>query len=308
MRALILLIVAAVSVLGDPHSYWRVYITTNGGHAAIAIAELQFYDASGALLSSGGTPLATSTYSGSAASNAFDGNFTTYWASNNQKPAGLGYQFSSSVDVVTVRLVPREDLFTQAPKTLTVQYSDDGSSWVDATALLSTPTWSTQQMYSASWPVATPFIGAATMWRIKSNATVEGATSCGTLEFRTVVGGPQRATSTKEYSITSSVWTGMPPQQAYDGNTATFWGSSQELGWVGYVFSNPVKISQVLWTARSDVNGGRQSPTDFDLQSSNDGGNVWTTVQHFTTLSWTDGETRSFTVSTKAPSRRIRRY
>jgi hypothetical protein len=86
--SLVLSSVALIAQIGGPmfpgpgmtsvpittHVYWRVLFIQGGsdGGSEVAIGSLQMFNASGTSLASGGTPSASSTFSGLPASNAFD--------------------------------------------------------------------------------------------------------------------------------------------------------------------------------------------------------------------------------------------
>jgi hypothetical protein len=124
-----------------PHAYWRVLVTAvnGGGTFGAEVSEIQFRaTVGGASLTSGGTAIAGSTGSGSAA-NAFDG-ASTYWDSASGSIAGgtswIGYHFATPVQVAEVFVEENGPGVTSlGPTAGTVQYSDDGSTWHDAWAL-----------------------------------------------------------------------------------------------------------------------------------------------------------------------------
>jgi hypothetical protein len=118
------------------HRYWRMNITATGTGAS-GIAELEFRDAVGGADKTGsGTASAQTAYPGWPASQAFDNNTGTGWASNDSPvPQWIGYDFGSgnAYNIVEVYILPRQDgNHNQAPTAFDWQYSDDGSSWTTA--------------------------------------------------------------------------------------------------------------------------------------------------------------------------------
>src|SRR5215831_12039672 len=117
------------------HPYWRLLIYGGGGDAP-SVAEWAFFGTGGTSIpATGGTPLASSTYSSSyLAAYAFDGNSSTFWAANNvasnSAPEWLQYHFTSAVDIQSFSITARPDgFYYQAPSNFALQASDDGSTW-----------------------------------------------------------------------------------------------------------------------------------------------------------------------------------
>lgn len=121
-----------------PHRYWRIYFTA-GESSYVGVCEVQFIKA-GVNQATGGGAAASSTFTGLAPTNAFDGSTSTDWANNGGFPAWLAYDFGTPKSIDSVRLQARS--FTgQGPKTFKIQYSDDNSTWGDALTVTSAPTW-----------------------------------------------------------------------------------------------------------------------------------------------------------------------
>lgn len=121
------------------HSYWRIRITANVSSNYSSISEIQFRATpGGADQASGGTASASGSYaSGYEASKAFDDSNSTQWASNAALPSWISYQFPSPVAVQEVAIISTGAAYgdpgrSEAPKTFTIQYSDDGTAWTTA--------------------------------------------------------------------------------------------------------------------------------------------------------------------------------
>jgi hypothetical protein len=127
--------------------YWRVFV--NGpttGSSVVALAEVVFLDTNNIPIStSGGTASASSVFSGDPASNAFDGNPSTVWASNANPSSGspqwLQYQFTGAVPVVAVAITI--GVVSQSPPTFLIQSSPDGTTWTTQNTVAGF-NWSTQ--------------------------------------------------------------------------------------------------------------------------------------------------------------------
>lgn len=117
------------------HRYWRIQSKLTQSGTNFALGEVQFRGTpGGADLATGGVPMASSTFAGSAAANAFDDNPATWWATlTNQHIDGwIGYDFGSAVTIQEVVLSARADTsFGQAPSRFYVAGSDDGVTWTD---------------------------------------------------------------------------------------------------------------------------------------------------------------------------------
>lgn len=112
------------------HLYWRIRVTENhGSESWMEIAEVEMRaTAGGADQCSGGTATASASASGGAAA-VFDDNLTRPWVVDaSSLPAWVRYQFAAPVDVqeITVRSSSSKD---RAPRTFTLEHSDDGAAW-----------------------------------------------------------------------------------------------------------------------------------------------------------------------------------
>jgi hypothetical protein len=93
----------------------------------------------------GGTPSASSIYSGSyPSSNAFDLNAATLWASGTSPtPHWIAYQFATAVDIGSISWRARADAVPeQNPKDLYIESSDDGVNWTLRAEHTGIATWS----------------------------------------------------------------------------------------------------------------------------------------------------------------------
>ena len=139
------------------HAYWRINVTaaTSAGNYC-TIADIQMRaSAGGANQCSGGTASADSFYSaGYDASKAFDGVATTNWTSTGAVyPHWIQYAFSSPVSVAEVAIQVASGTYgtvNESPKDFTIEYSDNGASWLVAKTIIAGTFWafSEQRLYS----------------------------------------------------------------------------------------------------------------------------------------------------------------
>lgn len=131
--------------------YWRIYITLNNGHGTYtSIAEIEMRGTvGGPNLATGGTPSAASILGGAPASNAFDGNPATIWATaaGQRYPTWIRYQFPSPVAIRQIMLQSRSGAeVNQNPRDFTVEYSDDGASWTAIASFTNVTGWASSEI------------------------------------------------------------------------------------------------------------------------------------------------------------------
>ena len=112
--------------------YWRMGVGASTGNTYVSLSEVEFLDASMTDLSVGGTAFASSAYSaGWGADKAFDKNVATSWATVAYDfPCYIGYDHGAPVDVVYVRIRGYSaSEYPNSPSRLSLQHSDDGTTW-----------------------------------------------------------------------------------------------------------------------------------------------------------------------------------
>lgn len=124
---------------------WRVNITDNNGGASITLAEMMFFDNSlNAIPTTGGTPSASSNYSGSFdAAKAFDKDYASRWSTASTATGWLEYQFAAPVlpNIIGLMAGNNASADDQAPMDFSLQYHD-GSDWVDSLTVTGETGWS----------------------------------------------------------------------------------------------------------------------------------------------------------------------
>lgn len=116
------------------HRYWRLRMV---GGATVRVSEVSMRTTvGGSNVATGGTPFASGTDAGSAASNAFDSNSSTHWsfAAGTGVQSHIGYDFGSGNDKDIVEVVAEFNSAISStaniPTSLRVEYSDDNVNWV----------------------------------------------------------------------------------------------------------------------------------------------------------------------------------
>ena len=123
-------------------------------------------------LCNGGTAISDSDYAGNPNTMAFDNNTTsTSWATNriaaNQSGLGwVGYDFGVGVTKAIRKLMLLQNtLTTKWMPSIKIQYSDNGTTWVDALTTSATAT-------IAIAVITVPAVGAHRYWRVLANGNV----------------------------------------------------------------------------------------------------------------------------------------
>jgi hypothetical protein len=128
------------------HRYWRLLLHQNQGQGdRYSIAELKgAITVGGANVLTGGTASASSTLGGQVASNAFDNDPATYWASAIYADSiTLNYDLGAGndKDVIEISITNRDSFTGQSPTVFEWQYSDDGVSYTTLMDRITPPTW-----------------------------------------------------------------------------------------------------------------------------------------------------------------------
>lgn len=146
-------------------------------------------------------------------------------------------------------------------------------------------------------------------WRVLYTATSlnpawnsEAYSAAGEVVFRATAGGANLASGGTALSSSNMTWWGRTfyPSLAFDGVAGqdNGWSSTSYIGaWVGYQFSTPVAVKQLVFTAfyyTGNYGTVHDSfPPALAVEFS-DNGTTWTRVREFTGLSWTRGSSKTF--------------
>ena len=126
------------------HRYWRTRALSGGNASNFwSVAEIEFRAVpAGADLTGSGSAISSSDRSGFEASRAFDNAAGTCWSPVQDPPTPLfiGYDFGvgETEEVLEVTITARNDGFhTQNMRRFALEYSDDGTSWVESFRVIS---------------------------------------------------------------------------------------------------------------------------------------------------------------------------
>lgn len=293
------------------HAYWRINVTA-APTGYVGIAEWKLFDSTSTQIpTTGGTASASTAYPGQPASNAFDGNASTFWLTNGSAPHFLAYQFASAVDVASISIqnaAAGSGNDQHTAQDFTLDYSDNGSTWTTLYTYKGAGWGSggrTITFNAANVAVAAPNIS----WRLLITGTAGSAVSITDWKLFDA-GSTQFATTT--YSATaSSTYTGQafPPYLAFDGLNTTYWSSNAaptvpSPQWLRYDFAGSTPVASVSIQTRNDGNYN-QGPTTFQVQYSLDNGSTWTTGGTYTASTWTSaGQTQTFSGVVGPPTAR----
>lgn len=119
------------------HRYWRVYVEELNGGGYVGCREIEFRDAEGtSLMTGGGTVLFSTENMSFPAANVFDNDFNTWWYDFTPSPVEpwIGYDFGegNAVAVGEVGIAPYGtgvSSRTSNFKTFRIEHSDDGTTW-----------------------------------------------------------------------------------------------------------------------------------------------------------------------------------
>lgn len=273
---------------GEGHLHWRLY-WPNDALQYNEVGGLEMYDElGGANVCTGGTPYASSSFSGYPVTNAFDGSATTAWApGDNNVPCWLAYEFASPKAIVQAKVIKSSGGNTPGP--FKIQWSDDGENWTDASPLLAVRRW-------LSTGVAQKFavgFDLKSYWRIYVTANNgSGYTTISEVELRGSVGGAD-LTEPSGASRDDSNFGGFDSTYAFNNSTADYWVSSGGLPhWIWYAFGEHVDVAEVSMRNWSNTS---ESPGNFKIQSSPDGF-TWTDELTVTGETWSSNQTKTYTI------------
>ena len=284
--------------------YWRVYTTSNsGGVFAISIAVLEYHTSiGGGQAATGGTASASSTGGGFVASNAFDADPNTFWASSNPSDDWIQYDMGSgnSLDLAEVKICARNDAFSaESPAYFMLLSSDDGTTFYFRAAFVAAG-WSAGSCQSFTMPTQTAFSGGFRCWRLVVTSNNSGGA-------HTRVGGSTaRLSSSTPTDLTPSVFLidgvsgNQPPLHLVDTDisSASVYATTDG-GYPRYVVfdfgsGNTAPVTSMSFTSRNDGSfWTSESPQDGSIEYSTDCSS-WTQIATFSSLSsWAQNETKT---------------
>lgn len=294
---------------GASAEYWRVFVTDNNGDGSfVQIGEVEFLDSGGSVVAAtGGSTIASnlgSEPSGNEAAKAFDGNADgTSWSSADVTDVFVGYQYPSAQAIAGVRLTNSNSAtVAQTARNCSLEYSSDGSMWTEALAFTNPAISSAAVTFNQDW-VDDVDGGAHHYWRVYIPTINSGAlVVCTELELRTVVSGADQTpvlgsniNNATGRVIFSAQEGGNEAYRAFDGvGGSNGWAVvSAPPEWLGFVFTEPKDIVEIMYQAWSDAS--KWTPTEIQIQSSDDG-DTWSTEATHSSLSFTNSEQKVLSV------------
>lgn len=300
---------------GDsPHRYWRLLMIRgiSAGNGYTQINELQLRESSGGpSVATGGTASSSTQYGGQVASNAFDGNTSTYWesasvGSSGDLPPARGTWLKYDLGSGNAKLITEVSILVSAyvdegPLDFLIQYSDDDTNWTSKGRFRAALPWvpGTPQVFALSRPEVT----GRRYWRLYSIDSQAGSyTTVREIVLNEYAGGPDRAFPA--YTSCDGSFTGYQSWKATDQDAATAWGTptgSPHPHWWQVDHSEGYGFQCDTYSLTCHDNPG-EMVKDWELQFS-DNGSTWTTAHSVTgEASWTAGETRTYTTTNNGGS------
>lgn len=278
---------AVAGASGPTSTQWRILFPTGNSRTAANPNLLQVYEvemratSGGADQCSGGSASASTTFAGSAASNAFDNNTGTSWsASAAAYTDWIQYTFASAVGVEEV-YIKHFDI-NKCPSSVEVQYYN-GSSWVtyfDSKPLANgaiTATATTTPIVVTNDNTYTAPTGYK-KWRLYINS-VQSSTVADIQEIELMPAGGSFDQCFGIIPTSSADASGsFPKTSAFDNSSGTRWASGTGMPqWIGAEFQREKMIEKVTFTAQTTT----QALKNVDVQYYNDGTASWVTHWSF---------------------------
>lgn len=271
----------------NAHRYWGILIsaTNETPVSNVDVAELRFFDATGACISNGLTGYAKAGWTANAAKQASDGLSDGLTTTNEiasyaggSLPMIYWFDFGSPVSAALMQVVGTTEAFNAAcPKDYALVYSDDAISWTSVASTTGQTNWQENEDRTLENPNAVPaWTGqnafSSTEWQIRMEDYYSSyfAWAFSELEFYETIGGAKVTPASMAASSTAS---GQPASNLIDGNDTTYWAStvvSKNNVFVAATFSTPRKIAQIGLRARNDAGApadiGRQMPKEIRVE------------------------------------------
>jgi hypothetical protein len=269
------------------HTYWRLVITSNYGDSTYSgLAEIEMRATpGGANLCTGGTPSVSNSAGGGSSSTPFNGSTSDVWYANGTD-RWAQYQFASPVGIAEIAVTAYnvEAQFGRIAKGMTLQYSDDGSTFTDAFSCVFD---GAVLGATRAFPQAAFDTGFARVWRINVTARNGGNfTYIGEIELRAAASGTDQTSpcGTTPGGLTTGRAVGpSSPWNAFDDDTATASGQGSLPFYVGFVSPDPIQVEEIAMT---NFNQTSRSPKDFTLDWLDQDGATWHTQKTWTGITW----------------------
>jgi hypothetical protein len=254
----------------------------------------------GTNVATGGTASASSVYAPEyPASNAFDGNDNTIWASAGVSGTWIEYDFGSGndKDIVEITWRGRNDCCeNQNPSDFAIQYSTDDIVWTDAWRVHGTPYTTPGEVRTFTKPTG---LGSCQYWAVRMGRGT-GTVAMGGAEMDLAESnGGSDITGSRTGDRAYTTYPGYPPSNLFDNDIDSIWSSGgtgadiEDFVYVAVEWSSPKLIEEVKWRARPAQEEG-QSPTRGWVERSPDNINFVTYWTFTTPGTWTASQLRTF--------------
>lgn len=300
------------------HRYWRIYITKTcspvSGYCTLMELQLRTtIGGSSVAPGSGGTATSSGDEFGWVPANAFDGSISgNGWHSpGGSGPWWLQYDFGAGneKDIVEIALTGQAGNTNRTPSSFLFQYSDDGGpsgTWTTLFTIVDEDIYGGSEVRVFNASDSPTKNGNKTFWRINATANAAGTTplAVAEIEMATSPGGLDQCSGGKAYRYPSGDVT-LEVTKAFDDNAGTSTSSSAGgEAWpkyIGYRWSSAKNIGQVKITARNDGHHAL-SPAAFTIEYWD--GSAYQVVSTQSGLTWSSGETKTFTFTAPTDSAR----
>jgi hypothetical protein len=208
------------------------------------------------------------------------------WATDSNIPGTtenyIGYQFTAPVCICAVGMSARYNMLFNYPTSWKLQASNDGSTWVDISDVI------TETQPTAVVTKVTPIHNAKkyTYYRVYTYGQFQDRTAIGRLSFMAYQpkgAVPVMTSNSAPYGtvIYSDSQSGNDVWHIFDENESDYGGGSNASMYMGYKFVNPIKVKKAeLLTFRD---GNSQTSYQIKIQASNDNTN-WDDVTNVITI------------------------
>jgi hypothetical protein len=299
------------------HSYWRLFADTNHGDPTyISVSELRFLDADGVEIpATGGTAFAST----GTAAYAIDGTELggNFWAATSPTNGYVGYHFATPVGAAQITIKNVADAaqtLARAVKAGRLQYSDDGSAYTDAFTFNQ---FAPIQGATRQFPEASPPAGKHRAWRVfsETNNGDGNYLVITEIEMRAATGGADQTSnvgvnnpfgSSAGRPIGSVIdRTNGQGYRAFDNTDSSEWVATPQANeWIGFVFTDPVTVEEVLVRCAGSLSTNARSPNIVRIEyaddespgaTANGSTATWTQQKRITGLTWAVPESKVLT-------------
>lgn len=158
----------------DPHRHWRLLFVMNGGDSYQTLQEIELFDSPGGINLTdtyGFTPSTNNAQGGYPISNAFDNSSSQWYTNSTANEIWVAVDFGSGNEysVGEVQVTASTGDGYRCPSSFILQYSDDGSTWVNREYFPSPAVYGNSE--TRVFEVGLVSAGGPALWRMFVEAT-----------------------------------------------------------------------------------------------------------------------------------------